>query len=273
MEHILRHACLSLIELPGSTLLDLPQLLTDPGFRRVVITRVTDPQVRAFWQGEFDRYAGGFRNEAVAPILNKVGAFLASPIVRRVVGARSPGLDLRNTMDEGKILIANLAKGRLGEDASSLLGALLLTGFELAALDRTATTEAERRDFYLYVDEVQNFATLSLADMLAEARKSRLGLILAHQFLEQLDERIQLAILGNVGTLIAFRVGTRDARVLAEEFFPEFSVEDLVSLPRYHVYLRLMIDGVVSRGFSAVTLAPLTPTERPTVTWPRRPAQ
>lgn len=256
MEHILRHALLALCEYPASTLLDLPPLLTDAGFRRGVIARVTDSQVQAFWQSEFDRYSPHFRSEAVAPILNKIGAFLASPVVRAVVGDRRASLHLPGIMDHGKILIANLSKGNLGEDASALLGALLLAGFELAALGRANTPEAERWDFYLYVDEVQNFATLSLGDMLQEARKYGLGLVLANQYLEQLDERIQRAILGNVGTLIAFRVGPRDAKILAEEFFPEFSVEDLVGLPQYQVYLRLMIDGVVSRGFSAMTVPP-----------------
>lgn len=254
MEHILRHALMTLAEFPGATLLDLPRLLTDAPFRRTVVARITDDQVRTFWQNEFERYAVNFRGEAVAPILNKIGAFLASPEVRAVVGSRERGLDLRAVMDEGKILVANLAKGKLGEDASALLGALLVSGFEAATLGRVDVPEDERRDFYLYLDEVQNFATLSLAGMLQEARKYRLGLVMAHQYLEQLDERLQVAILGNVGTLVAFRVGVRDAKVLADEFFPEFSIEDLVGLPRYHVYLRLMIDGVVSRGFSGVTL-------------------
>jgi DNA helicase HerA-like ATPase len=254
MEHILRHALLTLAEFPGSTLLDLPRLLTDQPFRRSVIDRVTDAQVQGFWKTEFDRYSPFFRSEAVAPILNKIGAFLASPVARAVLGAREASLDLRQVIDEGKILIANLSKGKLGEDASSLLGALLVAGFEQAALSRADLLESDRHDFYLYMDEVQNFATLSLAGMLQETRKYRLGLVMANQYLEQLDERVQRAILGNAGTLIAFRVGVRDAKVLADEFFPEFSVEDLVSLPKYHIYLRLMIDGVVSQGFSAVTL-------------------
>jgi len=254
MEHILRHALLTLSEFPGSTLLDLPRLLTDQPFRRTVVARVVDDQVRSFWATEFDKYSPNFRSEAVAPILNKIGAFLASPIARAVLGAREYSLDLRKIMDDRKVLIANLAKGRLGEDTASLLGALLVAGFEQAALSRSDTLESEREDFYLYVDEVQNFATLSLAGMLQEARKYRLGLIMANQYLEQLDERVQQAILGNVGTLISFRVGVRDAKILADEFFPEFRVEDLVNLPAYHIYLRMMIDGVVSRGFSAVAL-------------------
>ncbi len=254
MEHILRHALLTLAEFPGSTLLDLPRLLTDQPFRRSVIDRVTDAHVQAFWKTEFDRYSPFFRSEAVAPILNKIGAFLASPVARAVLGAREASLDLRQVIDEGKVLIANLSKGKLGEDASSLLGALLVAGFEQAALGRADVSESERRDFYLYLDEVHNVATLSLAGMLQETRKYRLGLVLANQYLEQLDERVQQAILGNVGTLIVFRVGVRDAKILADEFFPEFSIEDLVNLPARQVYVRLMIDGVVSRGFSAQTL-------------------
>jgi hypothetical protein len=231
----------------------LPHLLTDPAFRRGVIGRVSDAHVRGFWQNEFERYGINFKNEAVAPILNKIGAVLASPAIRQVVGDRGPGLDLREVMDQGKVLIANLSKGRLGEDAAGLLGALLIAGFEQAALSRVDTQESGRIDFYLYIDEMQNFTTLSLAAMLQEARKYRLGLVMVGQFLDQLEEQLQGAILGNVGTLIAFRVGVRDAKVLADEFFPEFSVEDLVSLARGHIYLRLMIDGVVSRGFSAIS--------------------
>jgi hypothetical protein len=254
MEHILRHALLTLAEFPGSTLLDLPRLLTDQPFRRSVIDRVTDAQVQGFWKTEFDRYSPNFRSEAVAPILNKIGAFLASPVARAVLGAREASLDLREVIDGGKILVANLSKGKLGEDASSLLGALLVAGFEQAALGRADTPESERRDFYLYIDEVQNFATLSLAGMLQETRKYRLGLVMANQYLEQLDERVQQAILGNIGTLVAFRVGVRDAKLLADEFFPEFSIEDFVNLRAHQIYVRLMIDSVVCRGFSARTI-------------------
>lgn len=251
LEHILRHALLTLAEFPGATLVDLPRLLTDPAFRKTVVGRVTDAHVRAFWHQEFDRYGQNLRVEAVAPILNKVGAVLASPIVREVVGVRSAGLDLRAAMDGGKVVIADLAKGRLGEDASTLLGALLVGGIEQAALGRADQPEGERLDFYLYVDEVASFATQSLVSLLQEARKYRVSLVLAAQHLEALGEELEQSLLGNVGSLITFRVGVRDAKILADEFFPEFSVEDLVSLPRGRVYLRLMIDGVVSRGFSA----------------------
>jgi hypothetical protein len=255
LEHILRHGLLTLAEFPGATLVDLPQLLTDPVFRRKVVERVTDAHVLAFWKGEFDRYSPNVRTEAVGPILNKVGAVLASPVMRDVLGTRSAGLDLRAAMDSRKIILADLAKGRLGEDSSSLLGALMVSGIEQAALSRENQPELERVDFYLYVDEVASFATRSLVSLLQEARKYRVGLILAAQHLEPLGEEFEQALLGNVGTLVAFRVGVRDAKILADEFFPEFSVEDLVNLARGRVYIRLMIDGVVSRGFSATTLA------------------
>lgn len=254
MEHVLRHALLTLAEFPGATLVDLPKLLTDARFRGSVVPRVTDDLVRAFWRDEFERYTVYFRNEVVAPILNKIGAVLASPEVRAVVGDREASLDLRSVMDGGKILVASLSKGRLGEDAARLLGGLLVAGFGQAALARADVVEDQRRDFYLYIDECHNFATRSLISALQEARKYRLALVMASQYLEQLDEDTQKAILGNVGTLVAFRVGVRDAKVLADEFFPEFSIEDFVNLPAHQIYVRLMIDGVVARGFSAETV-------------------
>jgi DNA helicase HerA-like ATPase len=255
MEHVLRHALLTLAEFPGAALVDLPRLLTDARFRSSVVGRASDDVVRTFWRDEFERYSLHFRNEVVAPILNKIGAVLASPEVRAVVGDREATLDLRSVMDSGKILVADLSKGRLGEDPARLLGALLVAGFEQAALSRADVSEDARRDFYLYLDECHNFATASLAGALQEARKYRLALVKASQYLEQLDEDIQKAILGNVGTLVAFRVGVRDAKILAEEFFPEFSIEDFVNLPAHQVYVRQMIDGVVSRGFSAATIS------------------
>jgi len=258
MEHIFRHALLTLLESPGATLLELPRLLTDPAFRRAAVGRVRDERVREFWQAEFEKYAATFRSEAVAPILNKVGGLLASPVIRAVLGQRESAFRLREVMDGGQIFIATLPKGALGEEASALLGALLVTGFHLAALRRADLPEKDRRDFYLYIDEVHSFATLSLADILQEARKYRLGMVLVSQYLEQLDERVQRALLGTIGTLIVFRVGVRDAEVLAKEFWPDFAIQDLVSLPQYQIYLRLMIDGVVSKPFSAATLPPPT---------------
>jgi len=256
MEHIFRYALLTLLEATDSTLLDLPRLLTDEMFRRATLTQVVDPSVRAFWGTEFAAYGKNFRGEAVAPVLNKVGSLLASPAIRAVLGQPRSDFRFLDVMDGGKIFIASLSKGELGEDASALLGALLITGFHLAALRRADTPENDRRDFYLYVDEVHTFATLSLADILHEARKYRLNLVVAHQYLDQLDERLQQAVLGTVGSLVVFRLGAHDAKIFADEFFPRFSVADLVSLPRYHMYLRLPIEGVVSPAFSAVTLPP-----------------
>jgi hypothetical protein len=178
-----------------------------------------------------------------------------NPILRRIIGQPKSAFDLRQMMDEGKILLVNLAKGKIGEDTAALLGAMLVTKIGLAALSRAELSERERRDFYLYVDEFPSFTTSSFAGMLSEMRKYRLGLILAHQHLGQLDDQVRDAILGNVGTMIAFRIGLADGLLLEKEFHPEFSATDLVNLPNYHIYLKLMIDGVVSKPFSAVTFA------------------
>jgi energy-coupling factor transporter ATP-binding protein EcfA2 len=254
MEYILRNALLALLDVPGTTLLDVPRLLDDPDFRRYVLGFVRNDQVRRFWLREYQTYPVRFRAEAIAPIQNKVGEFLVNPILRGIVGQPKSAIDLRRVMDEGRILLVNLAKGKIGEDTSSLLGAMLVTKIGLAALSRVEQAEADRRDFYLYVDEFPSFTTTSFAGMLSEMRKYHVGLVLAHQYLDQLDETVRGAVLGNVGTQILFRVGLADALLLERELYPEFSASDLVSLPNYHIYLRLMIDGVVSRPFSATTL-------------------
>jgi hypothetical protein len=254
MEYILYNTLRALLDFPGSSLLDVPRLLTDVLYRGVVLRYVTEPRVQDFWFKEFAGYPPTFRAEAIAPIQNKVGQYLASPLVRQILGKSEKNLDLRRVMDDGKILIANLSKGKLGESTSALLGALLIAGLELAALARADVPESERRDFYLYIDEFQTFATLSLAGILQEARKYRLNLIVAHQYLGQLEEPVRDAIFGNVGTIIAFRLGAEDAQYLAREFFPVFSEADFLNLPPHHIYLRLMIDGVMSKPFSARTL-------------------
>jgi DNA helicase HerA-like ATPase len=256
LEHILRNALLTLLENPGSTLLDLPKLLTDDRFREVMLRRVTHPQVRDFWFSEFAKYSVWLRSEAVSPILNKVGQFLTSVPLRNIVGQRKSVLRFRKIMDEGKIVIVNLAKGRIGEDNCALLGAMLVTQIQLAAMSRANIPEKERRGFYLYVDEFHNFLTLSFADILAEARKYGLNLVLAHQYFEQLDDKLRAAVLGNVGTIISFRVGIEDAKLLAGEFYPTFDETDLVNLPNHQIYLKLLIDGAPSKPFSAVTLPP-----------------
>lgn len=255
-EHILRHALLALLELPGSTLLDFPALLTDERFRQAVVALVGDDQVRHFWLNEFGGFSKNFRAEALSPIQNKIGQFLANPLIRSVVGQKVSSFNLRQIIDDGKVLLIDLAKGRIGEDVSSLLGALLLTHLEVAALSRADIAEAERRDFYVYLDEFYNFTSAGFASLLSEARKFHLNLILAHQYVEQVPEALRAAILGNVGSLIAFRLGAEDARLLAGEFYPVISPSDLSNLPAYRIYLKLMIDGVTQPPFSARTLPP-----------------
>lgn len=254
LEHILRNSILTLLEYPESTLLDIPRLLTDKEFRKQVVGKIRNQQVREFWFYEFEKYSVRFSSEAASPILNKVGQFLTSAPLRNIVGQKENTFDIRKMMDEGKILIVNLSKGKIGEDNSSLLGTMLVTKIQLAALSRADLPQEDRKSFYLYVDEVHNFLTLGFADILSEARKYGLHLVLAHQYIEQLDERIRAAVFGNVGTLISFRVGATDARQLVSEFYPVFSETDLVNLPNYHIYLKLMIDGITSRPFSATTL-------------------
>lgn len=256
MEYILNNTILALLEYPGSTMLGIARMLVDPRYRTRVLTKVSDPIVKGFWVDEFANYNDKFRNEAVAPIQNKVGQFLSSAIIRNIVGQPKSTIDLRDIMDSKKILLLNLAKGRIGEDNSSLLGAMMITRLQLAAMSRVDTPETQRSDFFLYVDEFQNFATESFAGILSEARKYRLDLIIAHQYIEQLSEEVAPAVFGNVGTIMAFRVGGEDAEFLEKEFEPTFMQTDLVNLPKYEVYLKLMIDGVASEPFSATTLPP-----------------
>jgi hypothetical protein len=255
LEHILRNALLALVEQPEATLADILRLLDDRGFRRLAAGRVASPHVRDFWLREYENYPPRFRAEAIAPLQNKVGAFLADPLLSRILTQPRSDFDLRQVMDQGKVLLVNLAKGKIGADTAALLGALLVARVGLAAVSRADLAEAKRRDFYLYLDEFQSFTTLSLANMLSELRKYRVGMILAHQYLSQLDLQIRDAILGNAGTIICFRVGLADAEILEKEFRPEFSALDLIGLPNYHTYLRLMVDGVVARPFSAKTLS------------------
>ncbi|MFA4890422.1 MAG: CxxC-x17-CxxC domain-containing protein, partial [Candidatus Paceibacterota bacterium] len=215
------------------------------------------PVIKAFWTDEFAKYTDRFMTEASAAIQNKVGQFVSNPLIRNIIGQTKSAFDLREIMDDKKILIMNLSKGRIGEENSRLIGAMLITKIYLAAMSRVDVAEKERSDFYLYVDEFQNFATESFKDILSEARKYRLDLILAHQYIAQMDEKVADAVFGNVGTLITFRVGAADAEFLEKEFEPEFMVQDLVNLGFAGVYLRLMIDGVPSRPFSATTLPPI----------------
>jgi CxxC-x17-CxxC domain-containing protein len=257
LEYVLHHAISALLEYPGSTLLGIMRMLVDKPFRKKVVDTLTDPVVKSFWVDEYSKYPDRFQTEAIAPIQNKVGRFLSSALIRNILGQVKSSFTMRDIMDEKKILLLNLAKGRVGEDNSALLGAMMITNIQLAAMSRVNIPEEERKDFYLYVDEFQNFATESFANILSEARKYRLNLIIAHQYIEQVDEAVQAAVFGNVGTLVAFRVGATDAEFLEKEFYPSFTQEDLVNLTKFEVYLKLMIDGVASAAFSAKTLPPI----------------
>jgi len=257
LEYILRNAILSLLDYPGSTLLGIMRILVEKDYREKVVEKVKDPVVRSFWVNEYSKWNEKTLQEVISPIQNKVGQFLSNFLIRNVVGQVKSSIDLRDIMDKKKILILNLSKGRIGEDTMQLLGAMIVTKLYLAAMSRVDIPETERNDFYLYVDEFQNFATESFANILSEARKYRLNLIVAHQYIEQLPEEVSAAIFGNVGTLINFRVGAADAENLVKEFTPFFEEEDLVNLPAFCVYLKLMIDGISSDPFSAATLPPL----------------
>jgi hypothetical protein len=262
MEYILNNTILALLDSPGNTLLGIARMLVNKTYRKKIVDNIKDPVVKSFWVDEFANYNDKFRNEAIAPIQNKVGQFLSSAIIRNIVGQTKSSIDLREIMDNKKIFLINLSKGRIGEDNSALLGAMIITKLQLAAMSRVDIPEEEREDFYLYVDEFQNFATESFANILSEARKYRLNLIVAHQYIGQLvqDKKntiVRDAIFGNVGTLICFRMGADDAEFLEKEFDPTYLLNDLVNLTKYHIYLKLMINGVSSTPFSATTLPPI----------------
>ena len=261
MEYILSNCILALLDTSGTTLLGILRMLNDKNYRQKIVDNVKDPVVKSFWVNEYEGWTPSYRNEAIAPIQNKVGQFLNVSLIRNIVGQAKSTINIDKIMDEGKILIMNLSKGRIGEDNSSLLGAIMITKVQLAAMERVRIPEEQRKDFYLYVDEFQNFVTQSFANILSEARKYHLDLIIAHQYTAQLavggDTEVRDAVFGNVGTLVSFRVGAADAEFLEKEFSPEFTAEDLVNLPNYNVCLKLMIDGVSSHPFSAETLPPL----------------
>jgi type IV secretory pathway TraG/TraD family ATPase VirD4 len=259
LEHVFHNAILALMDTPGSTLLGVYRMLADDEYRKEVVSRTKDPIVRMFWEKDFEEYPPQFRKEVASPIQNKIGQLLTSTPLRNIVGQTKSTIDLRYIMDNKRIFLVNLAKGRIGEDKANLLGSVLVTKLYLAALERQEIPEERRKDFYLYVDEFQNFSTDVFPSILSEARKYRLDLILAHQYTHQLSENVKHAVFGNVGTLVAFRVGSLDAKELSTEFLPTFTEHDLEQEQNYHIYLKLMIDGKRSLPFSAETFPPLTP--------------
>jgi hypothetical protein len=262
LEHILRNCVLTLLDNPGTTLLSLQWLLNDEGYRKELVGRVSDDVVRSFWFDEWAGWSKKFRTEAIAPVQNKVAALVTHPLLRNVLGDPAAKLDLRDVLDSRKVLLCNLSKGRLGEDAATLLGSALVAGVQLAAMSRADQPEADRLSAYLFLDEFQNFLTSeTIPTLLAEMRKYRLAVILAHQHLGQLDEATASAVFGNVGSLVAFRLG-QDAETFAEQMGGELTPSDLRSLPKYHAYIRLLVDGLPSRPFSMTTLPPLPPAGR-----------
>jgi len=260
MEYILTNTLLALLEYPGATLLGVNRMLAEKDFRKDVVDHVTDISVKNFWVKEFANYTERMAAEAVPAIQNKIGQFTANALIRNMIGQPKSSFDIREMMDDRKIIIINLSKGRIGESNANLLGGMLITKIYLAALSRADVPERVLRtlpNFYLYVDEFQSFANESFADILSEARKYKLNLTIAHQYIEQMEEEVRAAVFGNVGTMIIFRVGAYDAEILEKEFAPVFTMEDIVNLGFAQIYLKLMIDGISSSPFSATTLPPI----------------
>ena len=254
MEHVLRNSLYALLERDGSSLPDILALYTDEEYRKSVVRGIRNDVVKRFWQDEFEHYPARLRAEACAPIQNKLGALLSDPTLRRILVEPQIDLRFRKLMDDGMILLVNVSKGRLGEESSLILGSLIVSTLGLAAFSRAEAEPDQRRPFFVYLDEFHNFTTLMLANMMSELRKYGVGLVLAHQYLNQLDPPIRHAVLGNAGTIVSFRVGPGDASLLASEFQPKFEALDLLNLPNRSIYLKLMIEGSPSKPFSAFTL-------------------
>jgi len=260
MEYILGNVILALLEYPGATMLSINRMLTDKDYRKAVVANVKDPSTRSFWVDEYSKYTDRYTADATPAIQNKVGQFTSNPLIRNMVGQTKSSFDIRKIMDEKKILIVNLSKGQIGEGNANLLGSMIITKIYLAAMSRADVSETEMKalpNFYTYVDEFQSFANESFADILSEARKYKLNLTIAHQYIEQMSDEVRSAVFGNVGTMITFRVGALDADLLEKEFAPVFTAEDLVNLGMYQIYLKLMIDDMGSHPFSATTLPPI----------------
>ncbi|MBK9107367.1 MAG: type IV secretion system DNA-binding domain-containing protein [Saprospiraceae bacterium] len=251
LEHILRYAILTLLDQPKATIADIVEILLNKDFRKEALMHVKSDSVKKFWKREFNEY----HKYDLLPVLNKIGGMLVHPVIKRVLIVNPEEVSLRKAMDEKKIVLVNLSKGHVGADVSHILGALFITSIASAAFSRVDTEEDKRVPFMVYVDEFHNFTTLSLIGMFSELRKFKVGMTMAHQYMAQLDPDIKSAVLGNVGTIISFRIGTEDAMLMSKEMYPEFDVEDFINLPNYKIYLKLMIDGKPSRPFSAITLS------------------
>ncbi len=265
MEYILNYTLLALLEIPEATLLDVNRMLSDKVYRKDVVARLKEPTVKSYWEKEFASMTDKMIAEAVPAIQNKVGQFISNALIRNIIGQKTSSFDFRKAMDEKKIIIFNLSIGRIGEDAVNLLGSLFVTKIYLAAMSRADISSNDMKNvpnFYLYVDEFQNFINDSFAQILSQARKYKLGLIVAHQYVKQMTEIVHDAIFGNVGTMIAYRIGADDADAFEKEFKPTFLPEDFTNIGRFQMYLKLMIDGVTSSAFSATGMGPWPETEK-----------
>ncbi len=263
IQYILNNIILALLENEGQSLLGVNRMLNDKEYRKFIVSNVKDPSVKSFWEEEYAKAGDKYQQEAAPGIQNKIGQFISNPLIRNIIGQQKTSFDLRDIMDNKKILIVNLSKGKVGEGNANLIGSLLITKIYLAAMSRADAGPYELEKlppFYFYVDEFQNFANESFASILSESRKYNLALTVAHQYIEQMEDEVKAAVFGNVGTMITFRVGATDAEAFEKEFAPYFMMDDIVNLSAYQVYLRLMIDGVGSKPFSAHTLDPI---ERP----------
>lgn len=254
LEHVLRYTTLALLDSPNTTVLSILKMLSDKNYRQKIVSNIQDSVIKNFWVNEFAAWSEKFDNEAIMPILNKVGQFVSTPLIRNIVGQPSNRIDIRDIMDNGKILLMRISKGNLGEENAALLGAMVVTKVQQAAMSRTDTPEEQRRDFYLYCDEFQYFATDTFGEILSEARKYRLNLVMAHQFMGQMSHNILTTAFGNVGTIMNFRVGADDAAVLANEYTPIFNVRDIINLGVREFYVKMSVDGEMRDAFSGRTL-------------------
>ena len=254
LEHVLRYTTLALLDTPGTTILSILKMLTDKNYRQTIVRNIQDNVVKNFWVNEFAGWSEKFDNEAITPLLNKVGQFVSTNMIRNIVGQPEDKVNFREIMDNKKILLMKVSKGILGEENASLMGALAITKIYQAAMARADTPEEEREDFYFYVDEFQNFATDTFDEILSEARKYRLNLTLAHQFLGQLSEKIRTTVFGNVGSMVSFRVGGNDAKILEEEFNPRVKERDIINLAVRNFYCKMSIDGELREAFSGKTM-------------------
>ena len=254
LEHVLRYTTLALLDSPNSTVLSILKMLTDKNYRQKIVARIQDSVVKNFWVSEFAGGSEKFDAEAITPLLNKVGQFVATNMIRNMIGQPKTLFDIREIMDKKKILLMKVSKGLLGEENSSLIGSMFITKLYQAAMSRADTPEDQRTDFYLYVDEFQNFATDTFAEILSEARKYRLNLTIAHQYMGQLNDVVRKTVFGNVGSMISFRVGAEDATILAGEYNPIFKERDIINLGVREFYIKMSVNGELREAFSGVTL-------------------